>query len=137
VARIAALIPDLLFGSKVQGLLEQAGHEVDLIGSEVEARYDVAPVHGSAGTGDAAGETRWACIDVLVVDLVSADVDGVTLLETLRSGGELHGVRTLATYSHVDADMRRRALDAGFDLVVPRSRMMREGGDLLAQLAGA
>ena len=119
MARVAALIPDLLFGSKVQGLLEQAGHEVDLIGSEVEAWDDVGG------------------IDVLVIDLVSSDLDGVTLLETLKSGGELHGVRTLATYSHVDADMRRRALDAGFDLVVPRSRMMREGGDLLAQLAGA
>jgi CheY-like chemotaxis protein len=119
VARVAALIPDLLFGSKVQGLLEQAGHEVDLIGSEVEAWDEVGG------------------IDVLVVDLVSADVDGIALLETLKTGGELHGVRTLATYSHVDADTRRRALDAGFDLVVPRSRMMREGGDLLAQLAGA
>jgi CheY-like chemotaxis protein len=119
VARIAALIPDLLFGSKVQGLLEQAGHEVDLIGSEVEAWDDVGR------------------IDVLVIDLVSSDPDGVALLETLKAGGELRGVRTLATYSHVDADMRRRALDAGFDLVVPRSRMMREGGDLLAQLAGA
>ena len=119
MARVAALIPDLLFGSKVQGLLEQAGHQVDLIGSEVEAWDDVGG------------------IDVLVIDLVSSDLDGVTLLETLKSGGELRGVRTLATYSHVDADMRRRALDAGFDLVVPRSRMMREGGDLLAQLAGA
>ena len=119
MARVAALIPDLLFGSKVQGLLEQAGHQVDLIGSEVEAWDDVGG------------------IDVLVIDLVGSDLDGVTLLETLKSGGELRGVRTLATYSHVDADMRRRALDAGFDLVVPRSRMMREGGDLLAQLAGA
>jgi CheY-like chemotaxis protein len=119
VARVAALIPDLLFGSKVQGLLEQAGHEVDLVASGLEA-------------WDAPG-----AIDVLVVDLVSADVDGVALLETLKTGGELHGVRTLATYSHVDADARRRALEAGFDLVVPRSRMMREGGDLLAQLAGA
>ena len=119
MARVAALIPDLLFGSKVQGLLEQAGHQADLIGSEVEAWDDVGG------------------IDVLVIDLVSSDLDGVTLLERLRTGGELHGVRTLATYSHVDADMRRRALDAGFDLVVPRSRMMREGGDLLAQLAGA
>ena len=31
MARVAALIPDLLFGSKVQAALEAAGHEVDLI----------------------------------------------------------------------------------------------------------
>jgi DNA-binding response OmpR family regulator len=117
VARVAALIPDLLFGSKLTGMLEQAGHEVDLITSELEAWDEVGG------------------IDVLIVDLVSVDFDGVTLLETLKTGGELHGVGTLAVYSHVDADTRRRALEAGFDLVVPRSRLMREGADLLDGLA--
>jgi hypothetical protein len=29
--RVAALIPDLLFGSKVAGMLQQAGHEVELV----------------------------------------------------------------------------------------------------------
>ena len=119
MARVAAVISDLLFGSKVQGLLEQAGHEVDLIASEVEAWDEVGG------------------IDVLLVDLANPDIDGVALLETLSTGGELRGVRTVATYSHVDAETRRRALEAGFDLVVPRSRIMREGPELLAQLAGA
>jgi CheY-like chemotaxis protein len=119
VARVAALIPDLLFGSKVQGLLVQAGHDVDLVASEAAVR------------GALAGA------EVLVIDLVSPDVDGVALLEALTGDGVLQGVRTLATYSHVDADTRARALDAGFDLVVPRSRMMREGGDLLVGLVGA
>jgi CheY-like chemotaxis protein len=120
VAHVAALIPDLLFGSKVQGVLAQGGHDVALV----------------ASAGDAARDAL-AGADVLVIDLVSPDVDGVAVLEGLRRGGGIGGVRTLATYSHVDADMRRRALDAGFDLVVPRSRMMREGAELLAELAGA
>jgi CheY-like chemotaxis protein len=116
MARVAALVPDLLFGSKVQGVLEQAGHEVDLVASDVEAWDEVGG------------------IDVLVVDLAAEDVDGIGLLETLATGGELRGVRTLATYSHVDAETRERAQRAGFDLVVPRSRMMREGGALVARL---
>ena len=37
MARVAALIPDLLFGSKVQSALQDAGHEVDLITGELEA----------------------------------------------------------------------------------------------------
>ena len=112
MARVAALIPDLLFGSKVQSALQAAGHEVDLITTEVEAWDEVGG------------------IDLLVVDLTSPDVDGVELFETLAAGGELHDVRTLGFFAHVQPEVRERALHAGFDLVVPRSRMAREGAQL-------
>ena len=112
MARVAALIPDLLFGSKVQSALEAAGHEVDLITTEVEAWDEVGG------------------IDLLVVDLTSPDVDGVELFETLATGGELHEVRSLGFFAHVEPEVRERALQAGFDLVVPRSRMAREGAQL-------
>jgi CheY-like chemotaxis protein len=117
MARVAALIPDLLFGSKVQAALEAAGHEVDLIAGEVEAWDEVGG------------------IDVLVVDLTSADFDGIRLFETLATGGELHAVRTLGFFAHVEPEVRERALAAGFDQVVPRSRMAREGADLVSRLA--
>ena len=113
MARVAALIPDLLFGSKVQSALQAAGHEVDLITGEVEAWDEVGG------------------IDLLVVDLTSPDVDGVELFETLATGGELHEVRTLGFFAHVEPEVRERALQAGFDLVVPRSRMAREGAQLV------
>jgi CheY-like chemotaxis protein len=119
MARVLALVPDLLFGSKVQSMLTAAGHEVDLVTGETEV-WDAI-----AGT------------EVLVVDLTSDDVDGVGLIDTLRSGGEMAGTKTLAFYSHVDAEVRERALAAGFDQVVPRSRMAREGGALVTALAGA
>ena len=45
------------------------------------------------------------------------------------------GWRRSAVYSHVDVETRARAQAAGFDLVVPRSRMVREGADLVAGLA--
>jgi CheY-like chemotaxis protein len=117
MARVAALIPDLLFGSKVKGALEAAGHEVDL-------------VSGAVDTWDEVGG-----IDVLVVDLMAQDVDGVELVETLSAGGELHGVRTLGFFAHVEPEVRERALAAGFDQVVPRSRMAREGPHLVDRLA--
>lgn len=117
MARVAALIPDLLFGSKVQAALEAAGHEVDLISGAVEAWDEVGG------------------IDVLVVDLTAEDVDGVELVETLATGGELHGVRTLGFFAHVQPEVRDRALAAGFDQVVPRSRMAREGAELVGRLA--
>jgi CheY-like chemotaxis protein len=116
MARVAALIPDLLFGSKVQAALEAAGHEVDLITGAVEAWDEIGG------------------IELLVVDLTSPDVDGVELFETLASGGELHDVRTLGFFAHVEPEVRERALAAGFDQVVPRSRMAREGGQLVERL---
>jgi len=117
MARVLVLVPDLLFGSKVQSMLEQAGHEVEMVGSEGDVWDQIA------GT------------DVLVVDLANDDIDGVGLIDTLQTGGEMHGVRTLGFYAHIEPDVRDRALAAGFDQVVPRSRMAREGGALVSGLA--
>ena len=47
----------------------------------------------------------------------------------------LGDARTLGVYSHVDVDTRRRAEAAGFDLIVPRSRLAREGPTLISGLA--
>jgi DNA-binding NarL/FixJ family response regulator len=115
VARVIAVFDDLLLGSNVLGMLRAAGHEATLTGG-ADVRVD-----------DAA---------VLVVDLGAGGFDGVALVARLREAGELSGTKTLGVYSHVDADTRRRADDAGFDLVVPRSRMAREGPELIARLAG-
>jgi hypothetical protein len=49
----------------------------------------------------------------------------------------LEGARTLAFYSHVEADVRALALEAGCALVVPRSRMAREGEALVSRLVAA
>jgi CheY-like chemotaxis protein len=132
MARVLALTRDLLFGSRVQGALTLAGHEVRLVGDEAQLRESVAverpgersPAHSAAG--DVA--------DVLVVDLTDQELDGVAIVQALTVAGELRGTRTLAFYAHVDDAMRQRAQQAGFDSVVPRSRMAREGPELVAQL---
>lgn len=117
-----ALVPDLLFGSRVQGSLAAAGHEVELIGDERRLRERLADPAAPAG-------------ELLIVDLTDAGLDGAGILESLAGAGQLAGVRTLAFFSHVDTPVRERATQAGFDLVVPRSRMAREGAELVAGLA--
>ena len=72
--------------------------------------------------------------DLLVVDLTDDAYDGAVLVESMRMGGELQGVPVLGFYSHVEQDVRRRAEQAGFDLVVPRSRMNREGAALVERM---
>jgi hypothetical protein len=44
----------------------------------------------------------------------------------MRMGRELEGVPAVGFYPHVDQDTRRRAEQAGYDVVVPRSRMARD-----------
>ena len=73
-------------------------------------------------------------MDVLVVDLTDKPDARVGLVESLFADGSLEAVATLAFYSHVEAEVRDIADEAGFDLVVPRSRMAREGADLIARL---
>jgi CheY-like chemotaxis protein len=128
MARVLALSADLLFGSRVQGALVGAGHEVELVGDERRLRERFSLCAGGAGDRD----NRAA--DVLVADLTDPGLDGAAIVASLKAGGELGETRTLAFYSHVDAAARERAQRAGFDLVVARSRMAREGPELVARL---
>jgi hypothetical protein len=116
VARVVAFIPDLLFGSRVQAMLDTGGHAVELVG-------DAAAVRG------ALTDTT-----VLVVDLTDEQFRGIELVESLSADDLLNGIKTLAFYAHVDVDMRHRAESAGFDLIIPRSRMAREGAELVSRL---
>ncbi len=109
MASVAALIPDLLFGSNALALLRAGGHEAVLI-STLEQLTPGA--------------------DVLVVDLTADASERLAQLEATDTGP----ARKLGVYAHVEADVRRAAEASGFDLVVPRSRFMREGADLVSRL---
>lgn len=109
MARVVVFAADLLFGSNVTSAVQAAGHE-PVLASTVEAARRELP--GS---------------ELLIVDLTS---DAPARIEALRGTGVLR----LAFYSHVEADVRAAAESAGFELVVPRSRMAREGADLVSRV---
>lgn len=113
MARVIAHVPDLLFGSKVEGMLAAAGHDVSLVASESAAR-------------DAGGD-----IEVLVVDLFFEPDAAIAMVAALKADGMLDGARVLGSYAHTAPEVRAAAMEAGFDLVVPRSRMAREGAALV------
>jgi hypothetical protein len=112
MARVVVFIPDLLFGSNVVGALRAAGHEPVMASNPDQLRDELPGA------------------DLLIVDL-TADAGERIAQRRAVSGGE---VKTLAFYSHVEADVRAAAEQAGLDLVVPRSRMAREGPSLVARL---
>jgi len=105
VALIVALVPDLMLASRVGESLRAAGHEV---------------VAGSTSTTVELPEGA----DLVVCDLDAVDPVAVAALP----------VPSLGFHSHVDVETRRQALEAGVDVVVPRSRMARELPDLVRRL---
>jgi hypothetical protein len=107
VARIVVVAPDLLLGSKVEGMLRAAGHEVTLVSAL-----------GDSPVGEA---------ELIVADL------GPGGAEALAGAG----APVIGYYSHVDAETRRAAEAAGIDLVVPRSRLARELPQLVDRLLSA
>ncbi len=104
MARVVAVAPDLLLGSKVEAMLEAAGHEVTLAPALTEAPLDEA--------------------ELLVADLDAEDPQALANL----------GIPVLGYYSHVNAETRQAADAAGVDLVVPRSRLARELPQLIEKL---
>ena len=107
MARVVSIATDLMLASRVDAGLTAAGHHVVLARSVAGAPLDEA--------------------EVIVADLEVADPEELAAT----------GVPVLGYYSHVDADTRQAALDAGVDMVVPRSRMSRELPELVAQLLSA
>lgn len=95
---------DLLFGSKVEGMIREAGF---------------TPVTEDDG------------LALTILDLTDEDVDAGKAVEFAMKGG----APVLAYYAHTNDAVRRAALDAGVDKIVPRSRMMREGADLIRELS--
>jgi hypothetical protein len=122
MARVLALVPDLMFGSRLRSALESAGDELQLVAAEPPLRARLA-------------DESLPAPEVVIVDLTDDQLDGAGVVESLLAAGLLGGARTLGFYSHVDAAARERAERAGFDLVVPRSRMARETAALVARLA--
>jgi hypothetical protein len=114
MAQVVAFVPDLLFGSNVVGALRAAGHQTRLISVLDE-------------------DLRLDDTQVLVIDLTDdAPARIAAALQAVAGAGPR--LRTLAFFSHVETDVREAARAAGFDLVVPRSRMARAAGELVDQL---
>jgi hypothetical protein len=96
MAKVLAVTPDLLLGSRVEAMLSAAGHDVTLSASLAGADVEQA--------------------DLLVADLDTEDP--AALVAT--------GLPVLGYYSHVEVETRRAAEAAGVLVIVPRSRMVRE-----------
>ena len=100
--RVVAVVDDMFFASKIRAVAEAVGVEVSFPRSK-EALIEKA---------------REA--QLIVVDLHNQRFDPIDVAQELR------GIPLVGFFSHVETELRRNALAAGFDQVLPRSVFVRD-----------
>jgi len=104
---IVAVVDDMFFKSKIRAVAEAVGVEISFPRTK-ESLIEKA---------------RQA--DLVIVDLHSQKFDPLTL------PADLSGARLLGFFSHVEVELQRQALAAGYDRVLPRSVFTRDLAQIL------
>ena len=115
--RIIAIVDDMFFASKIRATAEAVGIEIAFPRTRESTLEKIAQVQPQ----------------LIVVDLQNARFDVIEFGSELKANAETQSVPLLGFFSHVEVELQRKAVNAGFDRVVPRSVFAR---DLAAMLAG-
>jgi CheY-like chemotaxis protein len=112
---VYAIVEDMFFASKIRATAEALGVEVFFIRSQValtEKAKDTKP-------------------DLILVDLHNQKLDAIELAKELKEKDEVRDAKLLGFFSHVETELQRKAVEAGFDQVVPRSVFSRDLSEIL------
>ena len=113
--RILAVVDDMFFASKIRATAEAVGVEVGFLRS-TEALLRRAR------------ETK---PDLILVDLHNQRLNPVELGVELKSDDSLNEIPLLGFFSHIDTELQRSALGAGYNKVLPRSLFSRDLAGIL------
>ena len=113
---VIAVVDDMFFASKIRATAEASGVEISF------ARSRDAVI-------DKVREIKPALV---VIDLHNQKVDPVGLAADLKSDQQTAEVPLLGFFSHVQTDLQKNALAAGFDHVLPRSVFARDLPQILS-----
>jgi CheY-like chemotaxis protein len=100
--KVAALVDDLFFSSKISAIARQVGSDVVFCRSADGVTPDAARI---------------------LVDLNATTFDAVAEIRKLKAN---HAVPIVAYFSHVQVELRRRAEEAGASQVLPRSAFVEQ-----------
>ena len=115
--RVVAIVDDMFFASKIRATADAIGVEIAFPRTRESALEKIAQIQPQ----------------LIVIDLHNVRFDVVEFGSELKANTETQTVPLLGFFSHVEVELQRKAMDAGFDRVVPRSVFAR---DLAAMLAG-
>ncbi len=108
--RVIAAVSDMLFASKIRGTADHLNVSVDFARSE-------------AGLFDYA---KTEVPSLIILDLHDTRLDPFALAARLKADERLRAVPLVGFFSHVQTELQRRALAAGFDRVLPRSAFVQQ-----------
>jgi CheY-like chemotaxis protein len=111
-----AAVDDMFFASKIRGTAEALGVNIKFhrrLEGLVAAAEEQAP-------------------DLILVDLHNEKINPLELARQLKANESLKMIPLLGFFSHVQTDLQRAAIEAGFDQVLPRSVFSRDLGKILA-----
>jgi PleD family two-component response regulator len=111
-----AVVDDMFFKAKIRAVAEAVGTEISFPRTQ-EALLQ---------------EAREAKPQLIIVDLHNQKINPAALATVLKADYELHSIPLLGFFSHVQTELQRSALAAGFDQVIPRSVFARDLQKILA-----
>ena len=114
---ILAAVDDMFFAAKIRATAEALGVSI-----KFHRRLE--------GMITAAGEQT---PDLIIADLHNEKLNAVELANQLKSNEALKTIPLLGFFSHVQTDLQRSAIEAGFDQVIPRSVFSRDLAKILAE----
>ena len=114
---IIAAVDDMFFASKIRATAEALGINIKFhrrLDSLVATAAEQAP-------------------DLILIDLHNGKLNAIELARELKANESLQGIPLLGFFSHVQTDLQRTAVEAGFDRVIPRSVFSRDLAQILSE----
>ena len=113
---IFAAVDDMFFAAKIRATAEALGVTI-----KFHRRLE--------GLVNAAAEQS---PDLILVDLHNEKLHPIELAHALKANESAQAIPMLGFFSHVQTDLQRAALEAGYDHVIPRSVFSRDLAKILA-----
>ncbi len=104
--KIYAVIEDLFFLAKIQETARKLGVQVEFVKTDRDLlpRLEAEPAPA-----------------LIIVDLNNANAKPVAMISKVRHNSALKKTSLVGFVSHLDADLKHKAQEAGCDMVMPRS----------------
>lgn len=118
-AYAVAILDDMFFASKIREAAKASGVDVEFI----------------RGADAISGLNRSAPPSLVIVDLGNKNIDPLELIGIIKSRDILKDANVLGYLPHVEKELGLRALEAGYDTVLPRSRLSNELADIFSGIA--